>query len=192
MRHAAHSGSPFSINIEGARFGISTWTYEDLEDEHPKCMVIDTNGSLYVAFTYPGSIIRKFHSNGTLDSTFGIGGVVSFGGTTGGLKLSQDNTYLYGVDRGSGKILRINANTGGDLTEVITGLNCPYGLEIDSDGNFYVTEQSFEGTISHKLKKFSSSGVLLDTFGTNSSGSSSSQFNGPVGIWDCCEIQLIR
>ncbi len=115
---------------DGAATGTTGW---ELGNE----IVLDNSGNIYVTGTGTNSnndmVIWKYDSTGSLDSTFGTGGIVVSNGAAGG-----------------------------------NGADFGYGIKLDSSSNIYVTGYSTNsaGNVDMVIWKYDTKGILYGTFGT--------------------------
>ena len=167
---------------------------------HPFGLELDSSGNLYVADTGKHKI-RIIYSNGTVSTYAGTGAYGSLDGPASSatfvhpqyIKLDPHGN-LYVADTGNNKI-RIIYSNGTVSTYAGTGaygsldgpaLNAtfyrPFGLELDSSGNLYVTD-----TVNHKIRIIYSNGTVSTYAGTGASGSLdgpalNATFNHPIGL----------
>ena len=166
----------------------------------PTSIAIDSAGNLYVA-EVSGCVIRKISSSGNVTTLAGSYQSLSFAdgsGTSAGFNQpngivvdSAGNIYV--ADTGNRRIRKITsggvvstfAGSGssgsGDGVGTDATFGSPYGLNIDSLGNLYVTDNG-----NHRIRIISSSGVVKTLAGTTSGfldgAGTSARFNGPQYI----------
>ena len=167
---------------------------------HSFGLELDSSGNLYVTDT-GNHKIRIIYSNGTVSTYAGTGAYGSLDGPASSatfvhpqyIKLDPHGN-LYVADTGNNKI-RIIYSNGTVSTYAGTGaygsldgpaLNAtfyrPFGLELDSSGNLYVTD-----TVNHKIRIIYSNGTVSTYAGTGASGSLdgpalNATFNHPIGL----------
>ena len=136
---------------------------------------LDTNGDMYVVDGFNGKI-RIIYSNGTV-STYVDGRALDASFTPYGIKLGHSGN-LYVTDYRNHKILIIYSNgtvstyAGTGVSGSLDGpaLNAtfyhPFGLELDSSGNLYVTD-----TGNNKIRIIYSNGTVSTYAGTGARGS---------------------
>ncbi len=142
----------------------------------PEDIAIDSDGHLLVVES-SNARVQKFSADGAFISTFG-----SSGSTNG--KFNSPNAiardpsgdYIYVLDGSfSGARVQKLTKDGAFVSSFTGGFVNPSGLTTDIDGNIYVAD-----TGNNKIKKFSSAGTPLLTFG--SSGSGNGQLFGPYSV----------
>src|SRR6185437_4998604 len=140
----------------------------------PRGIAVDNSGNVYVADTF--TRVQKFNSSGTFISQFGVPGVVN-GGFVTPFKVATDsagNVYVSDSDSTAARVQKFNSS--GVFQFVVGGfLNSATGIAVDSADNFYVGDQG-----NHRIRKFSSAGVLITSWG--SSGTGDNQFDSPMGL----------
>ena len=70
-----------------------------------------------------------------------------------GLALDKDGN-LFGVDNQFGTVLELTAS--GQKIQVVDGLNFPWGIAVDNQGNLYISEQSVQGPAHVVIEKVKS------------------------------------
>jgi sugar lactone lactonase YvrE len=70
-----------------------------------------------------------------------------------GLALDKDGN-LFGVDNQFGTVLELTAS--GQKIQVVDGLNFPWGIAVDNQGNLYISEQSVQGPARVVIEKVKS------------------------------------
>ena len=167
---------------------------------HPFGLELDSSGNLYVTDA-GNNKIRIIYSNGTVSTYAGTGARGSLDGPASSATFVNSQYIeldphgnLYVADTGNNKIRIIHSNgtvstyagtgVGGSLDG--PALNAtfyrPFGLELDSSGNLYVTD-----TVNHKIRIIYSNGTVSTYAGTGASGSLdgpalNATFNHPRGL----------
>lgn len=151
------------------------------------------DGSTYLVATcvaFDGPVAARFSSDGTLDASWGQGGVASsaaplsssffYGADRAYGALTPDGELLLLGSRGSnGEVTAVRFNAAGQLSAPFgaqgaavlqLGAACPceaFGLVMESDGRFVVvgSSQASAGRVA-TVTRFSSAGLIDTTFGT--------------------------
>lgn len=175
-------------SMDGSFGNKGAATYGNGYDNYGFAMTVRSNGKILVAgCSYNGRnydvLLVQFNSNGTLDSTFGTGGVVSY--TSGvnnfgyALSVQLDGKIVVAGQTHNGMnydvlLLRFNSNGTLDGTFGKAGVvaydsgNNDYGcaLSIQQDGKIVVAGITFNGINNDVLLlRFNTSGTLDTTFG---------------------------
>ncbi|MCE5211031.1 MAG: Ig-like domain-containing protein [Deltaproteobacteria bacterium] len=158
----------------------------------PNALGIQSDGKIVVAgSTFNGSnddfAVVRYYSNGTLDATFGTGGIV-----TTSIGSSDDIAHALGIQQSDGKIViagstfngskynfavvRCNSNgtldttfgTGGIVTTSIgSSDDIAYALSIQSDGKIVAAGYTYNGSdYDFAIARYNLNGTLDTTFGT--------------------------
>lgn len=118
----------------------------------PGGLALDSNGSLYVANRGASSSITKWTTSGTLQST-----LTGFTNPNSVTFLPNGKFYVANYGGGTqGQVLLMNqAGTTIEQTITHTSVNRPYDVQLDSAGNFYVSNM-----LDYSISKFNSSGTF--------------------------------
>jgi len=139
-------------------------------------IVLDSNENVYtVGYNASGDmIILKYNSSGTIDSTFGTNGVVTFDGAERfdyGRAIAIDSTgsiYITGNDTGEMYLVKYNSNGALDTSFGTNGvasyIGRGYSIAFDSKENIYVAGNRYTDLV---VWKYDSNGTLDTSFGTN-------------------------
>jgi DNA-binding beta-propeller fold protein YncE len=139
----------------------------------PSALAISAGGTLYVADTGNGRIVR-FTVSGTHLGSFGRFRSIR------GLAVSPDGARVYGADAATNRIT-VSTASGGDLAEIgATGsepgeLRTPGGLAVDGVGNLWVADRG-----NNRIQSFTADGAPLARFGERGVGAG--QFVEPTGV----------
>ncbi|WP_208022776.1 T9SS type A sorting domain-containing protein [Flavobacterium jejuense] len=166
----------------------------------PAAMAIDSNDNLYIA-DYSNHRIRKITPDGLVSTVAGLGSAGAIDGNTstatfnGPTGLCLDSSgIIYVADYGNHKIRKIDTNgqvstfvgsgiAGAvDNNGIIASFNHPAVVTMDSQNNFYVTDED-----NNKIRKINALGDVTTFAGTGSQGAiddvaSLATFKGPTGI----------
>ena len=169
---------------------------------YPTGVVVDANGTLYVADTNNFEI-RKISSSGvvttlagstTPGSSDGIGSAASFNYPTD-VALDASETTLYVADSYNNEIRKINLATGmvttfagsttpgsADGTGQGASFHYPKGVKLDASGNLYIADFN-----NNAIRKITPAGIVTTLAGSTTPGSadgigSAAGFNHPKGI----------
>jgi hypothetical protein len=153
----------------------------------PDALFVD-QGKIYVTDTGNARIVRMdddLNLTGAGWTTFGTvgSGTNQFNGP-GGIFVDSANGHIYVVDRGNGRIVRMNDMNGtgwvsfGSNGPGINQFSSPWGVWVDTANNhIYVTDYS-----NNRVVRFNDmTGAGWVTLGTTGSGTK--QFASPRGIW---------
>ena len=170
---------------------------------YPAGAAVDSAGNLYIADAFNGRI-RKV-SNGLITTVAG-NGMLGFGGDNGPATSAQLNYpsgidvdsagNLYIADTGNQRIRKVSNGvittvagngtfgfSGDNFLATSAQLNGPYGVAVDSAGNFYIAD-----TNNQRIRKVSN-GVITTVAGNESQGfgadngpASSAYLNNPYGV----------
>ncbi len=172
----------------------------------PTSVAVDAVGNIFIADTY-NNVIRKVDTNGLAQIVAGIGagGFAGDGGLATNSFMSQPNGLavdtngtIYFADSNNSRIRKID--TSGNITTVAgngsfsgagsvatnTGLNFPYGIALDSAGNFYIADTFYQ-----IIRKVTPSGAMSTVAGMYSSppgyggdglSATLAQLNQPNGV----------
>lgn len=153
-----------SFDSDGFRY-----YHQNVVGDYAEDVVVQSDNKIVVT----GSLtLVRFNSNGTLDATFGTGGVVNF---TDLADFSSSQLAL----QSDGKILVVGSATIGPSDEraVLLRYNTDGTLDtsFDSDGYVYVAEAHSSGSA---VKILSSGAIVISGFSRRSSG-----FGSQMSIW---------
>ena len=137
------------------------------------CVIVPLSALAQVGVLTPAG---SAGSSGTTDNADGT--LARFNNPAG---LASDGTSIYIADQSNGRIRKMTISTGA-VTTLVTGLQGPSGVAVDSGGNVWVAE-----TANHSVKRFNSSGTLTLTAGTGNIGNAngavgSATFSSPQGV----------
>jgi len=114
-------------------------------------LYVDVSGDFYVSTRFGRT--EKYKANGDSDASWGDNGVIG----VFALAIRADGSGgLYLAMFHNGKISHVSPD-GKTVTDFISNLQNPAGLDIDESGNVYTFERS------GRLRKYDSNGVLLST-----------------------------
>ncbi len=139
-------------------------------------IAVDGEGNFYVGTSYSlassADIIRKYDKYGNYIETFG-----------GDLNVPYDieidvlgNVYI--CDHYNGRIVKYSSE--GEFIKEFIGLDHPWSVAVDAEGNVYTTESWF--TWKTYVKKFDAEGNLVAQFGSYGSGEGSFSGRFRVGV----------
>lgn len=140
------------------------------------CVIVPLSALAQVGVLTPAGAPPPTATSGNTDNADGT--LARFNNPAG---LASDGTSIYIADQTNGRIRKMNISTGA-VTTLVTGLQGPSGVAVDSGGNVYVAETS-----NHVVKIFNSGGTLTSTIGTTNIGNTDStltlsSFNTPQGV----------
>lgn len=162
----------FSTNFTGAT-GVASFVALQSDGK-----IVAAGSSGGIDSTGAGGVVLRLNTNGTLDTTFGIGGVVNikfgdFGSFATGLAIQTDGKIVVAGSSGlgGGDVVRLNANGSFDTTFDKTGfveLSVNAGaLTLQSDGKIVLLGGGFPGgALFSQMQRFTTTGQLDTTFGT--------------------------
>ncbi|MFH1508756.1 MAG: FG-GAP-like repeat-containing protein [bacterium] len=131
------SGGTVSTLAGTGDYGDITGATSKAKFAYPKDVDVDSDGTVYVADTYNNKI--KKIKNGQVTTL-----------VSSGLKYPQGlhlvGSYLYITDTGNNQIKRVNKN-GGSVTTLVTGLNAPEKLRVDSSQNYAYIANTGAGSV---------------------------------------------
>jgi len=171
----ANFGGVAKFNSKGQYFGHWGWTNYTIYH-----ITADLSGNVYISDT-DGGLIRKYDSNGNLQSQWGNNGAVAVGRPLG---LAVDkNKNLYVVDGGS-RIQKYDSN-GNLLTQWGSAgsgngqFNLARDVAVDPSGNVYVVD-----TYNSRIQKFDPKGNYLTQWGSPGLG------NGQFSVADAAYLAI--
>jgi uncharacterized delta-60 repeat protein len=158
--------------------------------EEAQDTVIQPDGKILVAGG-PGFLVARYNTNGTLDTSFGTGGVVSITGIDSAYSIALQSNGQILVGGGTGfNVARLNSNGtldttfgSGGLVKSNLGSNfVAYDMSIDSSGRIWLV-----GTTGNNIEvaRYTSSGVLDTTYSGNGHTSFSVSGNTSQAL-ACC------
>jgi hypothetical protein len=147
----------FQYAENGTYLGIFTVLPPDISYDMCRGMGIDSSDRVYCTSYSASGPVRRYLANGTLDTTWGTNGVVSWSYTTAVLPLASGMVLVTGNNGGvrrytSVGVLDTSFGSSGTVT-----LPSTYGrgLALDSEGNFYVTFQNSSANTGYVYKYYS-------------------------------------
>lgn len=117
--------------------------------------------------------LRSFRADGSLNTSFGTGGVVTFGSGLGQVILSPDETKLYVADYNDDQIYQLNAADGSGLAPFGQTLSDVFSEAFGPDGLLYCS--AYTGTTVYRLSADGSTRTVFVTLPWNVSGISFSR-----------------
>ncbi len=150
---------------------------------HPAGVAADAKGNIYVS-DQGNNRIQKFDAKGKFLLKWGVAGRQDGQLNTPGALAMDGQDRLYVADLGNNRIQRfLCADSGPPVFDGTWGqdgrdpgeFNKPYGLCVDNQGNFYVTDYG-----NHRVQKFDASGRLVYAFG--SFGNKEGELDSPVAV----------
>ena len=138
--------------------GTYLQTFSNSALNSPKGTDIDSGLNLYVASNGTHKVM-KFNSSGSL--LYAVG---SYGTGNNNFRYPHDIAYagssLYVVDQYNGKVKKISSSTGAFISNFVTGLSYPEGVDRDiTTGYIHVSN-----TNSSQVKVYNTSGTLQQTY----------------------------
>ena len=149
----------------------------------PFGIVFDSNGYIYVANEYSGTvgnnnpIVKQYYPNGTIKNSNFVPGRLVAEGKTWGIAMDAYNN-LYITDGVFNYVFKFSINANGNITNsnylfIKTGLNVPQGCAFDNSGNFYVSNFVSNGAFGYINKYIMLNGVIQSTI-----------VNYATGLWN--------
>ena len=147
----ASGNSFFSWTADGGLKLLASWPTSDTELQAvPTSVAIGPDGDLYIGFLsgYPfpagGARIERLSPDGTLKETYDnltlvTDVLVTADGTLYAVQLANGYSDLGDYNANTGSIIKVSAD---GVEPVVEGLNYPYGLAQNSDGQLVVTVDS--------------------------------------------------
>jgi streptogramin lyase len=174
--------TPYAISTVAGRAGI-VGTKDGIgalaRFNHPESTAVDTNGNVYIADTFNGSI-RKLTLVG---STWVVSTIVSNLSYPNGVGV-DGNGVVYVADTGNNVIRKVTPmGSNWVLTTFATGFNNPAGVAVDANFNVYVAD-----TENSVIRKVTSSGTVstlagtVGSTGTNDGTGSAARFYYPNSV----------
>ena len=158
-------------------FGIITTTFGGKKtclDDRGNATAIQSDGKIIVAGTSDQKYaLIRYNTNGSLDATFGIGGIVAteIWYSINSIAIQSDGKIL-AAGQGSQGLIRFNSNGSLDATfgnggtAIISGDAVANAVTIQNDGKIIVACESQGGTYI-SLLRFTANGTLDSSFGFN-------------------------
>jgi uncharacterized delta-60 repeat protein/uncharacterized repeat protein (TIGR01451 family) len=152
---------------------------------YPSSLVIQPDGKIVVVGTdhSDNNILIRYNSDGTLDTSFGVGGIVEdVPGYIGDVALETSGTIIV-VGAAGENFFVARYNTDGTLNTVFptSVLGFGYAVILQNDGNIVVAGQTLPGFF--QIVRYLPSGTLDSSFGTGGVAT------GPLGIGTSVVVQ---
>jgi sugar lactone lactonase YvrE len=133
---------------------------------NPTGLCFDNSGNLYVVNPTLGTLSKVAPLGSSVTFTFGTGI-----NSANACIYSPLTNKIYVAGNTTNEVSQIDASVGGAKTTFVGSLPAPSGINIDTQGNLYVSLAGFGGPFGgQKVKKISTTAVVSDLF--NSSGPS--------------------
>lgn len=140
----------------------------------PYGISVDALGNVHVSDSWSG-LVKKYTASGSyIRSFFGTRGSGNGQINQTGATAIASNGDMYVVDIGGSNTIQKFSATGQYLS-TITGIGYPGDISVDASDNLYVAD-----SISGNVKKYSPTGTLLQTIGTQ--GNAAGQMNWPTDV----------
>ncbi|MCL4361543.1 hypothetical protein M1446_04295 [Candidatus Dependentiae bacterium] len=139
-------------------------------------ILLQTNNKILALMEIPeGSALARYNSNGTLDNTFGTGGIVQSNLSHKSMDLQSDGKIVLVGKFGDHFTLTRYNNNGTIDTSFVDGLNSiqyvePRSMKLTLQNNGQIITSfnyQFGSVWKYKLVRFNADGTLDDTFGNN-------------------------
>ena len=148
-------------------------------------ITVDSSGNVYAtdgSADKNTNLVKKFHSDGTLEFAFGTRGSGSGQfAAPGPAGVAVDSTgNIYVADPGNNRVQKFSSAHVFDSVIGSSGsgdgqFSNPVGISIDSADNLYVADSG-----NNRIQKFNSAGTFVAKWGTNGTGNG--EFSAPNGV----------